>query len=351
MNYRRSYTLYKRGRYWYYRIYDGNGARVAKTTGQTSKGAARLFCDELLKTDSLFSRSMTFFKYASGFFDDNSVYVKANSLKKSTVLGYRGHLEKRIIPYFKNYKLKDITYSVLLAYRSELAEKYSANSVNSIMGAIKIICNSAAKDGLIHKNPFDGMHSIPVGIRADAFTEKELITFLGLVNDCNFRKFVMLIALTGLRIAEAVAVQESDYKVIDGIQCLHVTRQYYKAEYTTLKNGSPRIIPILPEFAGCTTKYKNSMLYVKLRYAFAQINKGRPIKLTVHSLRHFFITSAKSYGIQESKVEMIAGHSLKGISGVYTNFKATDLAEILKWQNYIVAMLHKTLADAREGHF
>lgn len=66
--YRKPFTLFKRGDYWYYRTYDAAGYRTtAKTTGQKSKTAANNYCNALFKSNLLGIADITFGEYSKGF--------------------------------------------------------------------------------------------------------------------------------------------------------------------------------------------------------------------------------------------------------------------------------------------
>ena len=334
MNYRHSYTLYKRGGYWYYRVWSADGRRVAKSTGRTSKGAARTYCDKLLLAGKLLSESGTFASYARGFFDDGSVYVLSNALKPKSVQMYRRMLDAYIMPHFKAVRLEDITYSRIMAFRLSLQEKgVAARTINIAMTVLKIIISVALRDNIIRRSPFVGYKALRVPQTKDAFTEDELRTALPLIADERTRGFVLLLALTGMRISEGFGVCAGDVVEADGLLYIHLARQLQDGAYVPLKSGECRDIPIIPELLPLVGAEKPTRVtvYRNTRPAFDAASGGSR-RLTVHSLRHFFITSAKSCGINAGKVETIAGHSLKGMEAVYTNYKAKDLAEITRWQ-------------------
>ena len=88
--YRQTYTLFKRGKFFYYRTYTAEGVRTtAHSTGCTSLTAARVYCDRLFLEGKMFAGSgMTFRNYAAGFFDKDSVYAKDNGLSPRSIAIY-----------------------------------------------------------------------------------------------------------------------------------------------------------------------------------------------------------------------------------------------------------------------
>lgn len=144
-----------------------------------------------------------------------------------------------------------------------------------------------------------------------------------------------------MRISEAVGVREEDIKELDGIMYIDLFQQFNLKKYKPLKTKYVRQIPIIPEI-----KKLIGFEDVRLSAFYREYNSIKPIfenyekrNLTFHSLRHFFITNAKSKGVISVKVEYIAGHSLKGQERVYTQFHLEDLQEIRSWQKETLKIL------------
>lgn len=343
--YKQPYSLYKRGNVWYYRTYSPDGVRTgAKSTGQTSKTAAKSFCDALYLRGELWTSDKTFGVYAKHFYDDDSLYFKdrVEKLSENTVKNYQKHFKNSIMPYFDKIKLCDINYSTLKKFRISLLEEgYSALTIQSILSVLKHVIQTAYRDRLIPINPFDMLEPLKlVHQERDAFTLDE-IKFIVQNLDEEFSRQIIIMALTGMRISESVGVTLDDIKCGNKFEYINLTKQMNKGKYKPLKNKNIRDIPIIPElknFIGFD-KTRVSAFYRNFVPIKNQIERADERKLSFHSLRHFFITSSKSENVNESKVEVIAGHSLKGITKVYTNFKVDDLTDILSWQEKIYGLL------------
>lgn len=337
--YRQTYTLFKRGKFYYYRTYSPDGVRTtARTTGKTSLTAARLYCDELFKNGTLFAGSgKTFEEYAKDFFAKESVYVKDSKLSKASISAYNTAINRNFIPLMGQKKLTDITRSFLMALRQKLLDEGLAPaSVKQRMRILGIVIKTAYIDGLISKNPFDSLKEIKYEKKTrDAFSLDE-IKSLYEESPEEMKRFVLLFALTGMRLAELAAVSRQELQEKNGVHYIHLEKQY-KKEFLPLKAKKPRDIPISKALALLIDEYPFELTNAMYRYVVPLIQKiprWKERMLCVHSLRHFFISSAKSYGINHLKVEAIAGHSLKGIQEVYTNFNVSDLADIIKWQEW-----------------
>ena len=338
--YKQPYSLYKRGDYWYYRTYDIAGLRTSgKTTGQTSKSAAKAYCDKLYLEGRLSASNMTFGEYASKFFDDDSFYVKdrIKPLAENTLIAYRNLLSNILLPVFENVKLADMNYTRLKSYRVELLKSRPPAYVTKIMSTLKIIVTCAFRDRIIPINPFDYIEPLKYeeNVR-DAFRLDEIIELYDLI-PLEFKNIILLMALTGMRISEAVGITEADYKKTDKCEFIDLTKQYNKGKYKGLKMDSKRQIPIIPEIKELNTldPTRISVLYKKYNELKTHFNNYEERQLSFHSLRHFFETNAKAFGVPEVKVKYLSGHKLDKIERIYTNFKADDVIEIIQWQTKV----------------
>lgn len=345
--YKQPYTLHKVGKYWYYRTYDANGLRTtAHTTGQTSKTAARDYCEALYLSGTLTSNNEYFSSYAEHFFDDDSPYVKdrIKPLSINTLKSYRSALNLHLITKLKKKKLADINYTFLKKFRIDLLEQLKPASVDMILQVFNIVLQTAMRDGLIQTNPFDILEPMKYTIESrDAFNRDE-VKLLYFEIDERFKSVILMCAMTGMRIAECVSVMQSDIVAGDDFHYIHLTKQLQRKEWTTLKTKEQRDIPIIDELVQMVWNndfFPYTEFYASIKKIISTFKNYEKRMLSTHSLRHFFITNAKSCGINDAKVEKIAGHSLKGIQEVYTNFKADDLADILEWQKELYNELIK----------
>lgn len=342
--YREPYTIYKRGAYWYYRTYDNNGIRTTgKSTGKKQKNEARAFCEELYKSGKLFISSKEFSLFAAGFFDPDSFYFKdrAKPPAKATIVAYQNALNKHIMPYFKNYELGDINYIALKKFRMSLIDSgVSINTIKSIMGTLSIILTVAYRAGDIMTNPIDKLEPLQNTDEAkkDAFTLDEIKLIYKEIEP-EFKSLVLILALTGLRISEAAGVSDEDFKPCSYGEYIYINHQFLRGELVPLKTKSSiRPLPVTSDIKKLfndieKNESQKTEFYKSFKNVRALIKDSNERNLTPHSLRHFFITNTKSSGLIESKVEFVAGHSLRGVRGVYTNFKPEDLSEFITWQN------------------
>lgn len=339
MRYRLPYTLFKRGKFYYYRTYNPDGTRTtAHSTGHTNKARAVLFCEELIKYNRLTGeKKISAYDYALHFYDDDSIFLRDRSTRLSprTLHAYRQIHKDIILPELKNVWLNEINYTFLKSMRMHILDKgYSVSTTTTAMSQLKKILQYAFRDNLILFNPCDKLEPLKNNEASrDAFTLEEVKMLYDKMIP-EYKNFILLMALTGLRISEAHGVRECDILDGDGFCYIHLTEQYIKNNREPLKNKQSRDIPIIPEIKDLILhEYFSPPRFYRFFVPLErECQDAQKRKLSIHSLRHFFITNAKSSGVNELKVEKIAGHSLKGIQGVYTNFKKEDLTDVLFWQ-------------------
>jgi len=139
------FTLYYREtpsgkRIVYFYAYDENGKRThGRSTGLTTKTAARVLVNKLLKEGALLPKKddvPTFGEYAVNWWDwENCEYLKKRRKRANLTQSYSDHmkrnLNKVVLPYFKNMKLDAITPTVIEAFLDNLIkQEYKHTTIN-----------------------------------------------------------------------------------------------------------------------------------------------------------------------------------------------------------------------------
>lgn len=341
--YRKPFTLFKRGKYWYYKTYNQKGYRTyGKTTGQASKKLAEDYCYELLKMNRLGFSSMTLKDYAENFFNDDSPFLedRERPLAPSTIRQHRQYLRLHIMPAFGATELNDITFSALKIFRQNLLkEGLKANTINGIFQTFNQILKYAFLDGKIQKNPLQGFGALTRPKNRDGFTRAEIIRLCNLTPK-ELKDFIILLALTGLRFSECYGLTETDIKTDKDIYYIDLQRQLTDiGYYTDLKTKTKRIIPIVEDSLPLIHAQSVNHSYIKnhMKPIIRTFENWEERKLCIHSIRHFFISDTKAKGLNPLFIESVAGHSLGSIESVYTHFKATDLKQIIEWQKKLLS--------------
>ena len=134
-------------------------------------------------------------------------------LMPSTRRGYRGHLDRHVLPYFKGYKLGAIDYMVVEQFIADrLRAKLSPKMVRGSASVLSLILQCAVKAGARRDNPAEG-HDIPVRRRkireGDVLDMSQLHRLVEATRD-PYKPAVWVLALAGLRPAELCGLRVRD---------------------------------------------------------------------------------------------------------------------------------------------
>lgn len=157
---------------------------------------------------------------------------------------YRDILCKHLVPKFAHYRLCDIHVPDLQVFLNQKAERYSPSVLYHIRATMSRACSSAKEWGYLDLNPAVGVrlpHRHPVKLKV-TFQPSEVAKLLGHLKEPN-RTLVFLIAVTGMRISELLALEWSDIDFER--RQLHIRRTFYRGNFGLPKtNTSERVIPL-----------------------------------------------------------------------------------------------------------
>lgn len=181
----------------------------------------------------------------------------ARGLSDSTRSDYRRSIEAYAIPFFDRYRLAEIEPPDVRRFVLSLERHgLKASSIRKNLAPVKALFATAYEDGAIGANPTQGFrvnvaqqHDCDENARKPkALTRHELRMVIQAIPE-EWRPFFTLLAQTGLRISEAIAVSWGDLDL--GVAPrLNVRRQIYKGHSKRLKSRhSVRELPLTPRMA------------------------------------------------------------------------------------------------------
>jgi integrase len=183
----------------------------------------------------------------------------SRGFRESTRVGYRRTIEAKAIPYFgkRTATLSELEPRDVRAFIAWLFDEraqgrtLSASTVRSHLAAVKVLLATAVEDGLLRSNPARGVRVARPGAPAiepdpaevrRALDSDELARFLQACSP-EWRPFFRLLAMTGLRISEAVELRWQD--VDFAARRLRVRRQFYEGTVAPPKSRhGTRDIPL-----------------------------------------------------------------------------------------------------------
>lgn len=354
------YSLFKKsqknGIYWYVRFWNEAEDRysVIRATGIRVEGKRENRADaehvarELLPSIH-FASSYTdddFLKYVEDFWKADSSYVKERTLLSRKPLSayyikmnhedVARHL--RPFPGFKGKTLNDLTTGIILDWQRWAIETHgmSARRVNTVMQSMRIAVRYAVKREDLDRDPFKRINDIP-----DTPKEKGVLTPAELrklstisAKDPRLKAIVLLGAYCGLRRGEIRGLRWGDVDTEGGV--IHVRHNWIDGEGDkTPKCGSTRTVPlsatvtetinslkpffstlpndfVIPSLTAHNKPISEGILRNGLRQVLTSIgiaeSEQKRRNLTLHGLRHSFVTFARLAGIPDMEVQAMAGH-------------------------------------------
>ena len=253
----------------------------------------------------------------------------SRGIRPETLKDYAADLDRHVIPTLGRLPLAEIEPRDLKRLAAELASKgLSPSTVRCILGPVRALLATAHEDGLIRHNPAAGLRlTTPSLIRTQAkrkaLSEPELQSLLNALPQ-EWRLFFELLAHTGLRIGEAIALTWADIDL--GQRRLHVRRRRYRGRLDTPKSDyGLRTIPLAPHLTQALwqrrgTKASDEICFPSETGGYLDPSNIRyrtlkPAARTIglewigfHTFRHTCATTLFRHGLNAKQVQAWLGH-------------------------------------------
>lgn len=317
----------KRGKTWYYRIYyiDTQGEKREKTKGgfktKALATAAAVKAEAELNKDNN-NEDITLYDFCKEWAE---IYKRPHVVDKT----WETHTKnlKHIKKYFGNIKLTKVTHTFYQTKINEFASKYAQETLEKFHYQIKGAVKVAVRDGLIKTNFAEGaIVKSQKEARAKEFDFLEEDEYLNLIKVTSEKyQYVSyftlyIIAVTGLRFAEATGITWNDIDFEKGFIDINKSFDYSKTqEFKETKNEqSKRQIPIDQQTIKLLRAFKenyykeNNLNRVLCGASNSLCNRlvkkivGRPVRN--HSLRHTYASFLILKGIDLISISQLLGH-------------------------------------------
>jgi integrase len=329
--------IYKRGGSYVVRYRDPQGAsrkRHAKTLAQARKIKAEVTAD-ISRGEYRTNSKVTFGEYAASW---RATFAgrSSNGIRPETLKQYRADLDRYVIPAFGRRRLAEIEHRHIKEFlMKQAARGISYSRVRNIYAPLRALLKTAVEEGLIRYDPTAGVRitRVQVGYSEDestepvkAYSDDELRRLLEAVSP-DWVFFVRLLAETGLRVSEAIALRWMDIDL--GARRVKVTRRLYKGLFGPPKSRYGRRAvpisqdvaqelwrrrgeagaaaadeaPVFPNTRGGYLDYNN--VYSRV---LAPAQKRVGIDTGTHVLRHTCATNLFKAGFNAKQVQIWMGH-------------------------------------------
>jgi integrase len=288
----------------------------------------------------------TFKEYADSWI---KITVPA-TCKESTRHDYKETLRRHVLPVFGDLKVTDISRGKVKDFLLDKVNKgYAKSTAGQMKGVISGVLNKALDDEIIQANPALQLGKSTLKTKdpkkhISSLTPEDLKQLLDTVSE-HFPKhytLFLLLARTGMRIGEALALQWEDVKFDE--RFIEVKQSVYRGKITTPKNGKTRLVDMSPQLAeslkthkkgfrlGLVAKKEGNAQFVftnradniidknswRKRVFTKAVKKAGIKRVRIHDLRHTYATLRVSKGDNVADVSNQLGHhSVKFTMDVY----------------------------------
>ena len=195
--------------------------------------------------------------------------LHGNRLARSTQDRYIGSLA-HISVHFGQYYVDSIIPSDVRTWVAQQAKKYAPATINGRLRVMRQCLDDAVEDGLLSSNPARIVRAIPEGRtggkRGTALSKDEFRRMLISIDNLSGQelasdvaRLLKVIAWTGLRKGEALALKWSDY--LEGE--LRITRSVWRGREKTTKTGDPRIIAVVEPLQEVLTEQRHWLMSIQ----------------------------------------------------------------------------------------
>lgn len=266
----------------------------------------------------------------SDYYDEWIEIYKVNSIRSVTLEKYYMSL-KWVIKLAPNLRLCDLTRRTYQKLINDYALEHEKQTTMDFHHQVKGAIMDAMDEGIIKQNP-----TRKIVIKGKSPAEKkskflnkyevqQLIRQLDLGTEINWDWYILLIAKTGLRFAEALALTPKDFDFTKQLLNIDKTWNYRntKGGFQPTKNPSSirkiqidwqiamqfsQMIKDLPDNEPIFVKQRVFNSTINNRLEFLCKNAGIPI-ITIHSLRHTHASLLLFAGVSIASVARRLGHA------------------------------------------
>lgn len=285
--------------------------------------------------------------------------VALPTLKATTAGHYKNALRAYVVPAFGKRKISTIGRFDVETFLAQKAKKYSRSTLRSMRVSLSLVMSWAASCGWIEKNPCAGVKlpraSNCAGRRVVRTVLKpEQVIAIAEKLEEPYSTLVLFLAVTGLRIGEAIAIKDSDF---DGTM-LHVTRRICDGDVDTVKTeGSFRVLPIPEELLTRLRGLGAGGWIFRCREG-TPVNPGNALKRYVrpaakelkisiggwHDFRHTVSTTMRRSGVHPKVISGILGHT--GVELAMNTYDHTEVEDFRQPLEQLLRNVTKTAPAA-----
>ena len=253
-------------------------------------------------------------------------------IKESSFYDFNSKCNLHILPYFKNYKVKEITPKVILDWQNS-KNKYSYKYKRNLRNDLNLILNYAQKYYKIinQLKEVDNFRNLEKKKEMQVWTVEEFYQFIEKVDKPEYKTLFYALYFTGARLGEILATQWKDWNLDKKTLIINksITRKVYNKAWdiTTPKNeSSNRIINLSNNLTDIMKGFKKESEFsqpedfvfygsrplpeTSIERTKTNACKKANVKvIRIHDFRHSHASLLLSQGVSVVAVSKRLGHS------------------------------------------
>jgi integrase len=251
--------------------------------------------------------------------------VASLSLKASTYAHYVNALKSYVVPVFGDREIADIERYEIESFFATKAAKYSRSTIRSMRISLGVLLAYAVRNEWLKEDPSKGVklpraeHCAGRRVQRLVLSPSQTSSIAEKLSE-PYATLVLFLAVTGLRIGEAIAIKWSDFEG----DVLHVQRRMYDGKVDTTKSrDSKRRIPIPPALLERMKTLGTTGEWIFHARGGVPLNPGNSLKRYIrpvakelkielggwHDFRHTVATSMLRAGHGVKVVSELLGHA------------------------------------------
>lgn len=299
-----------------------------------------------------------FIDFISSFWLPDSEYLKSKesvngkSLSRLYVLQNSNAIRLHVKPYkpFQNIRISELTASAIERWKVwAVKQGFGSRSINFAFQAMSVPVRWLYAHGEVPSDPFSAVHKVKDTPKEKGVLSRAEVRKLYSIHDSDLRIdcLVKLAVLTGMRRGELRGLRWGD--IDEKERLIHVQNNFQDMEGSKdCKCGSARyvilpsvIVPLLHEvksFSNCTqsddfvfyslSNPRNEPVSAEvIKTGFVRLlseagisrTEQKERNITLHGMRHTFITLARYAGLPDAEVMTLAGHKSVSMMQHYTH--------------------------------
>lgn len=336
---------------WYvsfhYNDWTGKNKRKLKRGFRTRKEALEYEQKFLLQQAT--NLDMRFEDFYKLYEEDLKPKLKLNTWRTKDVI-----FQKKLIPYFKDKKMNEISPADIIKWQNEMIKKrqadgkpYKPTYLKTMQSELSAIFNHAVRFYNLRENPVKKAGTIGKGKadEMDFWTKEEYLKFIECVKDKPISYYAFQILYwCGIREGELLALTPADIDFEN--KKLHITKsyQYINGEdiITDPKTEKSRRDVVIPDFLVEELRQFIGMLYgygrddrifqITKSYLHHEMSRGAKAagvkRIRIHDLRHSHISLLIRLGFSAVAIGNRVGHESQTITFHYAHMFPTEQIEM-----------------------